>query len=337
MADTAEMRLAQRLQRCESELARLRRENERIRQALHASEDKFRRLIEQALIGISLHTGDRFTYVNPKFAEITGYSADELMHMGPVDIATQGEHAKAAQMIRRGLAGEVNDDFSITVHVLRKDGTVAIAELTGGAPVEVDGHLELVSMLVDITERVHAENEIKQLNARLREQAIRDPLTNLFNRRYLEETLERELTRAERQGQQISLMMGDLDRFKAINDTYGHQLGDKMLQVFGGLMQQHSRRSDVLCRYGGEEFLLVLPNMGLRKACERAELLRGMIEDVRIPAGDAAISISVSFGVATYPVHAHDADALIAAADQAMYRAKEAGRNRVCAYGDAGA
>ena len=322
--------LAQRLRHCGAELAMALRENERIRHAMQVSEQKFQCLIEQSLIGISLTDGQCFTYVNPKYAEITGYSIDELMHMGPTDIVQHGERAKAAEMIRRGLNGEFDGNFAITIHVLRKDGAVVVVELTGGPPVEVDGSPELISMLVDITERVHAENEIKQLNVRLREQAIRDPLTDLFNRRYLEETLVRELIRADRQKQQVSLVMGDLDRFKLINDTHGHQFGDKVLQVFGSLIRQHSRRSDVPCRYGGEEFLLVLPDMGPQKAYERAELLRRIIDAKPVMIGNTAVTISVSFGVATYPVDARDAEGLIAAADQSLYRAKAAGRNRVC-------
>ncbi len=310
------------------------RDNEYISRALQASEEKFRCLIEQSLIGISLTDGQRFTYVNLKYAEITGYSIDELLCMGQPDVVPQGERAKAAEMIRRGLNGEFDGNFSMTIHVMRKNGAMVIAELTGGPPMEVEGSPELILMLVDITERVRAEDEIKLLNMQLREQAIRDPLTDLFNRRYLEETLVRELTRAERQKHQVSLVMGDLDRFKHVNDTHGHQFGDKVLQVFGSLIRRHCRRSDVPCRYGGEEFLLVLPDMGQQMAYERAELLRRMIDDKPVMVGNTAVTISVSFGVSTYPVHARDADGLIAAADQSLYRAKAAGRNRVCGSWD---
>lgn len=326
--------LAERLARTEAELARIQQENAQLRRALQASEYKFQCLVEQSLIGISLYDGQCFTYVNPRYAEITGYSIDELMQMGPLDIISPEERAQAEALIRRGLAGEVDKNFTATIRVVRKDGSVVTTELTGGPPVEVDGHPELLGMLVDITARVHAEDEIRHLNKQLVEQATRDPLTGLFNRRYLDETLTRELTRAEREEKQVSLVMGDVDGFKDVNDTHGHRFGDDALRLFTGLIRQHSRRSDIPCRFGGDEFLLVLPDMGYQKACERAELLRRIIADTPIVIDDVTVKISASFGVATYPEHACDADALIAAADRALYRAKKAGRNRVSGFGD---
>jgi diguanylate cyclase (GGDEF)-like protein/PAS domain S-box-containing protein len=305
------------------------RENRKISRALHESEEKFHRLIEQSLVGISLSDLERFSYVNPKFAEITGYSVDELLRMGPMDITPEANRPEATQMMRQGLAGEFDTNFTAVINVRRKDGTIVIAELTGGPPVDVDGRPELIAMIVDITEKVRAENEIKVLNEKLHELAIRDGLTSLFNRRYLEESLARELIRAERDGSPVSLVMGDLDHFKAVNDTYGHQFGDRVLQAFGGLIRQYSRGSDIPCRYGGEEFMMVLPNMSGEKARERAEYLRTLIADTPVSIDDVSVSISASFGVAVFPEHAHDVDKLIAAVDRALYRAKQAGRNRV--------
>ena len=326
---TPRLMVAQRLRRKEQELASALQENARIRRAMHAMELRFLRLVDQALIGICLHDGRRFTYANRKFTEITGYSVDELLHMGPLDLIAPDARAMGEDLIRRGFAGEFDKNFTTTMHVLRKDGTLMIAELTGGPPVEIDGHQELVAMLADITDRVRAENEVRRLHRQLVEQATRDALTGLFNRRYMEETLARELTRAEREGQQVSLVMGDVDGFKSVNDRYGHRFGDDALQLFGGLILQYSRRSDVPCRFGGDEVLLILPGMGQQHACERAELLRQKMAEVPIRIGDVSVSISASFGVATYPGHACDADGLIAAADRALYRAKALGRNRV--------
>ncbi|HXH65147.1 MAG TPA: sensor domain-containing diguanylate cyclase, partial [Mariprofundaceae bacterium] len=308
-------------------------ENRKISRALHESEEKFHRLIEQSLVGISLSDMQRFNYVNPKFAEITGYSADELMRMGPLDITPEAEIPRASEMMRQGLAGRFDSNFTAVIHVRRKDGVTVIAELTGGPPVDVDGKPALIAMIVDITDKVRAENEIKILNAQLREQAIRDSLTSLFNRRYLEESLARELIRARREGKPVSLVMGDLDYFKAVNDSYGHQFGDKVLQAFGEMIRQYSRGSDIPCRYGGEEFLMVMPNMSGEKALDRAELLRAMIAGTPIEIDGVSVPISASFGVAVFPEHAGDADKLIAAADRALYQAKESGRNRVMLSG----
>lgn len=327
--------LAQRLQRCETELAASMRENERLRRALRESEGRFHRLVEQSVVGICLTDGRSFSYVNPKFADITGYSVDELTRiMGPLDIVPEAKRSEAAAILRRGLSGEFEASFSMPIHVQRKDGTLVTAELTGGPPVDVDGRPELIAMLADITDRVYAENEIKLLNAKLREQAIRDPLTDLFNRRYLEESLLRELARAERQGQPVSVVMGDLDGFKEVNDRHGHQFGDRVLQIFAEMIRRHCRHSDIPCRYGGEEFLLVMPGMDGHKACERAELLRRLIASAPIVVGESSVQVFASFGVATFPDQAGDMDGLILAADKALYRAKAEGRNRVCGVGD---
>jgi diguanylate cyclase (GGDEF)-like protein len=162
-----------------------------------------------------------------------------------------------------------------------------------------------------------------------RRQSTRDALTGLYNRRYLEETLGRELILAERHGQPVSVIMADLDHFKAVNDRYGHLGGDEVLRVFGDLMKRQVRGSDIYCRYGGEEFLLVLPHMSTENAIERAEQLRSAMAAAPVPYGDSAIAVTASFGVATFPRDGRTGDELIAAADSALYLAKETGRNRV--------
>lgn len=164
---------------------------------------------------------------------------------------------------------------------------------------------------------------------RLRDEATRDALTGLYNRRYLEETLGRELILAERHGYPVSVIMSDLDYFKTVNDHYGHLGGDEVLRAFGKLMQRHARGSDTYCRYGGEEFLLVLPQMTKGGAVERAEQLRSAVTAAPIPYGTALIAVTASFGVATFPSDGRTSDELIAVADSALYAAKAAGRNRV--------
>ena len=171
-------------------------------------------------------------------------------------------------------------------------------------------------------------------NLRLREsllqQSIRDPLTGLFNRRHLEETLDLELHRAARRGEPISAVMFDVDHFKRYNDLHGHDAGDAVLRALGTLVQSHIRAGDVACRYGGEEFLLLQPGLSAEDALVRAESLRHAVSGLALTNHGVGLgSITVSLGIATYPKHALDRTALIKRADEALYRAKQAGRNRV--------
>ena len=171
--------------------------------------------------------------------------------------------------------------------------------------------------------------EISELHLRLQQQAIRDPLTGLYNRRYLDEMLERELARAKRDGYPISLAMIDLDHFKQVNDTYGHTAGDEVLKALGTLLQAHAREGDIPCRYGGEEFVLVLPRMSLNVARQRGEQWREAFGAQKVRHGDLDICVTMSIGLATYPDHGATAESLIVSADRALYRAKAAGRNRL--------
>ena len=123
--------------------------------------------------------------------------------------------------------------------------------------------------------------------------------------------------------------MGDLDHFKAVNDRYGHLAGDEVLRFFGDLVMRHVRASDIFCRYGGEEFVLVLPDLEGDAAIERAEQMREELALAPVVFGDSQIPMTVSFGVATFPSDGRTGDELIAAADRALYQAKAAGRNRV--------
>jgi diguanylate cyclase (GGDEF)-like protein/PAS domain S-box-containing protein len=170
------------------------------------------------------------------------------------------------------------------------------------------------------------ENEI--LQAKLREQAIHDALTGTFNRTYLDDTLGRELARAEREASSVSLLMIDIDHFKAVNDTYGHKAGDLMLEALGRLFRGRTRSSDVIFRYGGEEFLALLPGMPLDAAAERAERLREQVATLEVEHEGKSVHITISIGAATYHP-GQDADAVLTAADRALYKAKALGRNCV--------
>ena len=168
------------------------------------------------------------------------------------------------------------------------------------------------------------------LQDRLRQQSIRDPLTGLFNRRYLEESTPRELTRCVRRGLPLSLLMLDIDHFKAFNDVHGHAGGDAVLAQFGKLLQAMTRGEDIACRYGGEEFTLILPEADIDAASARAEEIRVAVEAMQVPyLGKLLPQVTVSIGVAGTPAHGQTPETLLQAADKALYQAKRAGRNRI--------
>ncbi len=171
--------------------------------------------------------------------------------------------------------------------------------------------------------------EITQLEQKVREQAIRDALTGLHNRHYLSEILDGELSRARRGSYTVAFLLADLDHFKKINDTYGHPAGDQALIKTAQLISQHTRRSDIACRYGGEEFLIVMPEIHREDALKRAEQLRADIEALSIEFEGQKIPVTASIGVAIYPLNGEDSSALLSAVDSAMYQAKHNGRNQV--------
>jgi diguanylate cyclase (GGDEF)-like protein len=184
-----------------------------------------------------------------------------------------------------------------------------------------------------------SQSIMRLLSARLRDtsdavrretmQKVRDPLTGLYNRYYINEALKFELERAERVQYPVSLIMIDIDDFKKVNDTYGHQIGDQVLQSLGALLLAQVRRVDIACRYGGEEFLLILPEVGIEMALERAEIIRSAYEKRYVEYKGHKLRGTLSLGVACFPEHSFSPDQLIQAADIALYKAKTGGRNRV--------
>jgi diguanylate cyclase (GGDEF)-like protein len=175
-----------------------------------------------------------------------------------------------------------------------------------------------------IADLKHFFNSKREALSRL---AYKDALTGLFNRRYMDEKLSEEMGRAVRYGRPLSLVMIDIDHFKKFNDTYGHQKGDEVLAVVSGILQTTSRNTDILCRYGGEEIALILPETAPEDAMIMADMCCQRIHDNVIK--ETGMMVTISLGVAGKSLDCSSPEDIIAAADRALYRAKENGRNRI--------
>lgn len=191
------------------------------------------------------------------------------------------------------------------------------------------GRLSGDSLSINLCEQLSLALANVRLKESLQHQAIRDSLTGLFNRRYLEESLSREIARCQRRQQPLAVLMLDMDHFKAFNDRHGHAMGDMALAAFGALLQAKCRPEDIACRYGGEEFTLILPETNLETALLRAEDIRASAALLRIGEKGSLPRITVSIGAALMPEHGDIGLELMRAGDMALYRAKHEGRDRV--------
>lgn len=210
---------------------------------------------------------------------------------------------------------------------------ISQGDVIGVLVIAADSPLES-AQVATLTEQLSLAISNVSLRETLRHQSTVDPLTGLYNRRFFDESLKRELARAQRSHSACAVVMMDLDHFKRINDTYGHDGGDLVLKAASRALLQRVRASDVACRYGGEELVLMLPDCDAREAAKCAEAIRSALTDIVIQHGGQTISgISASFGVAQWPGQADGEQGLLQAADRALYAAKKGGRNRVMLAG----
>jgi diguanylate cyclase (GGDEF)-like protein/PAS domain S-box-containing protein len=225
-------------------------------------------------------------------------------------------------------AGELGPSASICVPLLAQGELLGLLHLKVGAR----GRSFETRFRFVMTVAEHVSLAIANLKLRetLRSQSIRDPLTGLFNRRYMEESLEREMRRAARGGHPVGIIMLDLDDFKGFNDAHGHDAGDTLLRMVGTTLQRAVRAEDIACRYGGEEFALILPDAALGEAVSRAEAIREAVRALAIEHRRQQVTgVTISAGVAVFPEHGPAGHAVLRAADAALYQAKAAGRDAV--------
>jgi diguanylate cyclase (GGDEF)-like protein/PAS domain S-box-containing protein len=299
----------------------------------------------RAGIGVSREDGKLF-FVNERWAIMFGYSATELSSKTIWDISHSDEKDSIHEAYQSLVNGEV-ESFQIEKKFLHKNGEAFWGSISAKAIREANSNLQnVIYVITDISLLKTTEEELIKANQllisqleeiailrdRLREQAIRDPLTNLYNRRFMEETLTLEIHRARRANSKVCLIMMDIDHFKAVNDQFGHKTGDFVLESLGQMLLSNTRKSDVACRYGGEEFLIVLPGSSLQDAARRAEQFRTNFEAIQISGKGIVTNATMSIGIACFPDHGEDGEQVLNRADEALYQAKATGRNCVVVY-----
>ncbi|MEQ5816356.1 diguanylate cyclase [Marinobacter sp. NFXS11] len=263
-------------------------------------------------------------FVSQGCIKLTGYEPDELVNNRVTSYAALVSEASNQQLFEQvRVALEKEESFSLEYEVTRKDGSRIWVWERGRGVQEEDGSLHLEGIILDISDRKVLETELEQM-------ATRDPLTGLLNRREMSRVLDEELQRARRYQRPMAVLWVDFDHFKDVNDTYGHAAGDSVLRGISRLLLGSVRSVDSIGRFGGEEFVIVLPEMDLEEAQETAERLRRKVAEEPQPLGNGeAVPLTISVGVAVYPDHGQTASTLCAAADKAMYLAKDRGRNCV--------
>jgi len=270
-------------------------------------------------------------YVNNTYTELTGYTLEDLNSMSALEFSElfhEQERQAVYSHMRQLVDSEHDEKIQIEYRFKCKNGEwLWCLSRDSAFERDVAGKVtKFIGTFIDITER-------KNLELRLLYDAEHDTLTDVFNRQAFNKHLKIELDRAQRYETPLSLIMLDLDRFKNINDNFGHDVGDRVLTEFAKIVSELVRSSDIVTRYGGEEFIIILPQTDLPAAAEFAERIRLQVERHEFSADTALVDkVTVSIGVANYPESAQDLDSLIKCADSAMYEAKQQGRNKVEAF-----
>ena len=289
-------------------------------------------ILDNTVVGI-IHLRDRhFVWNNPKFEQMFGYEPGELIGQSTRILYTTQEDADEIGSVGYTMLAQ-GKNYQTERLLQRKDGTTFWCYLSGKLLDQADPKGGSIWILLDIGAQRTAQDALLARTEELHYLSLHDPLTGLFNRRHMDEVLAREVQLARRKGRRLSAIMLDIDHFKRFNDQYGHEAGDAVLREVGTLLTSQVRDTDIACRYGGEEFLLLLPEFALEAAADRAEILRLKMHELDLSFQQHHLGrITVSLGVAELPEHAETGDELMAAADAALYQAKRAGRDCVVVY-----
>ena len=298
-------------------------EKQEISNALVANERHFRAYFERAMVGMATASPDRVLLeVNDSMCKLLGYSKEELTGMNSGEITHPDDLQESARLTNQLLNGDI-DEFEVEKRYIKKNGGVIYAHLAARAVRKDNGEIDyFVSVVNDITKIKSQQNQLERL-------VHHDPLTGLPNRLLLNDRLEMAVSNANRSGSNMAVCFLDLDTFKAINDTHGHPIGDKVLVEVANRLTSISRSIDTIARIGGDEFILVLTEISDEHECRKMlERVNCAIETM-LELDGIKLQISASIGVAIYPDKVTDGSALLRHADQAMYVAKQSGRRRI--------
>ena len=268
-------------------------------------------------------------YVNPKFTVMTGFTLDEVRGRTPPQMFGLGE-ARSEIVTEHSHVIRAGNEWHGEMLNHRKDGTPYWEAVSISPIIDSNGVItHFVAVNEDITARREDEEKIQRLNAGLEQLAMTDYLTNLYNRRYFMQRGMEEFKRARRNNQPLALLMMDIDQFKKVNDTHGHEAGDMALQQVAAALKSSLREIDILGRMGGEEFAVLLPNTSMREATVLAERVQKTIAGMSVQIPDTSLTITISIGVAVLTDEMSGIDHVLKNADIAMYQAKSHGGNRV--------
>jgi diguanylate cyclase (GGDEF)-like protein/PAS domain S-box-containing protein len=295
---------------------------EKGRQKPSKASDLAQALLRCAGTGIYIVQDGKFQYVNSLFQQMTGYSEGELLGQYSLNLVYPEDRETVREKAIESLKGGCS--VPCEYRCVRKDGEV-IWVLEKVTSAEYKGKQATLGSFMDITER-------KQLEQRLAEMATHDPLTGLPNRLLLSDRLAVGLAQAQRNNTRLAVMMLDLDRFKTVNDTFGHNVGDELLKTAGELLMSIVRKSDTVARMGGDEFVVLLPQIAKMEDAIRVsqKILSAFRKPFELDAYQ--IRITTSIGIAIYPEDGEDVETLYKNADTAMYWAKEQGRDNYELY-----
>lgn len=304
-------------------IAAIRDITERLRMMadLRASEARFRSIFELSPLGIVLVSkrDQRFAQANPRYCELLGYSLEELQQMTVADV-THPEDQSQSQQLYPFISLE-KQVTTVRKRYRRKDGATRWVSVIADLLLEqTSGEPLVLGIVEDITERQEAEEYIRHL-------ALHDALTDLPNRALLQDRLRQAMSEARRKQTLVALLFLDLDRFKIVNDSLGHAVGDRLLQAVAEQLRHYVRGSDTVCRLGGDEFVVMLAAVDDASDAARVagKLLRGLVEPLLVDGH--TLNISTSIGISLYPMDGCDLDTLLQHADTALYQAKTSGRN----------